>query len=130
MLGLEVVDREYIVFVHPVLVLSQADSYLGLVGYCGLTVDAGCAGLPAALGPQRPAGCSRLRSPALVTVGLAMYRVIFDCHSLPFGGAGSCSGLHGSQASLEVTSKAPMWSTVRFSLTFTPSLGSNRQVGP
>ena len=95
MLGLEVVDREYIVFVHPVLVLSQADSYLGLVGYCGLTVDAVCAGLPAALSPQRPAVRSRLRSPALVTVVLDMYRVIFDCHSLPFGGAGGCSGHRG-----------------------------------
>ena len=78
MLGLEVAGRAYIVLVHPVLVLSQADIYLGLVGYCGLTVDAGCVGLPAPLGPQRPADCSRLRSPALVTVGLAIYRVIFD----------------------------------------------------
>ena len=97
MLGLEVADRAYIVLVHPVLVLSQADIYLGLVGYCGLTVDAGCVGLPAPLGPQRPADFSRLRSPALVTVGLAIYRVIFD-----FVTAYRVVGLVAAQASMVV----------------------------
>ena len=130
LLGLEVADRAYIVFVHPVLVLSQADSYLGLVGYCDLTVGAGCAGLPAALGPQRPAGCSRPMSPALVTVGLAMYRVV-----IIFFTAYRVVVLVAAQVSL-VFRRAwrllwgfPCGNKVRFCLTFTPSVSSTRHVG-